>query len=385
MGGSSAIDLAQDRIGDLNTKLEGLRARLASPISKLFGTRDELRNEIIRISDEIFALDDALVALSNRKVAAEIEVKLDAEQVKLDTENLIQKEQLESEIDALLNRLNPLQAAANKFNAEVALLEASDLGAPQKSAYMEQLQQNFHNATEGAKQFAEETKKFAALEDSLFPLQAAAKQYNEQLELIKRHTVAGPEQEEMIRRVQKTFADATGANKELQKENENLSRGALDMGFAFSSAFEDAAIDGEKFGDVLDGLLKDIQRVALRTAITQPLGQAVGAGISQTFPAFASGTSFAPGGLAVVGERGPELVDLPRGSRVLPNGAGGTTVNVINNSGESANVRRSNDGNGRELINVIIGQVAQNISSGGQVAQSMQSVFGVRRQGTLRT
>jgi TP901 family phage tail tape measure protein len=33
-------------------------------------------------------------------------------------------------------------------------------------------------------------------------------------------------------------------------------------------------------------------------------------------PGFASGTAFAPGGLALVGERGPELIDLPRGSRV---------------------------------------------------------------------
>lgn len=36
-------------------------------------------------------------------------------------------------------------------------------------------------------------------------------------------------------------------------------------------------------------------------------------------PGFAGGTNFAPGGLAVVGERGPELVNLPRGSRVTPN------------------------------------------------------------------
>lgn len=34
---------------------------------------------------------------------------------------------------------------------------------------------------------------------------------------------------------------------------------------------------------------------------------------------FALGTNFAPGGMALVGERGPELVHLPRGSRVIPN------------------------------------------------------------------
>ena len=36
-------------------------------------------------------------------------------------------------------------------------------------------------------------------------------------------------------------------------------------------------------------------------------------------PGFAQGTNFAPGGLALVGEQGPELVKLPRGSQVTPN------------------------------------------------------------------
>ncbi len=34
---------------------------------------------------------------------------------------------------------------------------------------------------------------------------------------------------------------------------------------------------------------------------------------------FANGTDFAPGGMAMVGERGPEIVNLPRGSQVTPN------------------------------------------------------------------
>lgn len=52
--------------------------------------------------------------------------------------------------------------------------------------------------------------------------------------------------------------------------------------------------------------------------------------------AYANGTNYAPGGYALVGERGPEIVDLPRGSKVYPNGeipaglAGGTTVNESN-------------------------------------------------------
>lgn len=52
-------------------------------------------------------------------------------------------------------------------------------------------------------------------------------------------------------------------------------------------------------------------------------------------PGFASGTNFAPGGLAVVGERGPELVTLPRGAQVIPAGrtrdmlGGGGTVRIV--------------------------------------------------------
>jgi hypothetical protein len=52
-------------------------------------------------------------------------------------------------------------------------------------------------------------------------------------------------------------------------------------------------------------------------------------GIGKTIPAYAGGTNYAPGGAALVGERGPELINLPKGSRVTPNGGwGGVTVNI---------------------------------------------------------
>jgi phage-related tail protein len=48
---------------------------------------------------------------------------------------------------------------------------------------------------------------------------------------------------------------------------------------------------------------------------------------------FANGADSDPGGLAIVGEKGPELVNLPRGSQVLPNNQlasamGGGNINV---------------------------------------------------------
>lgn len=60
-------------------------------------------------------------------------------------------------------------------------------------------------------------------------------------------------------------------------------------------------------------------------------------------PRYARGTSFHPGGLAVVGENGPELVSLPRGSQVYPNGQtpGGTNTYYI--TIDAKNVKEFND------------------------------------------
>lgn len=51
------------------------------------------------------------------------------------------------------------------------------------------------------------------------------------------------------------------------------------------------------------------------------------------FPANANGTNFYPGGVGLVGEEGPELVNLPRGSRITPaaetaQALGGTTITI---------------------------------------------------------
>lgn len=85
--------------------------------------------------------------------------------------------------------------------------------------------------------------------------------------------------------------------------------------------------------DKIQGLIDKI------TSIPHPSIPGFGGGVDVPF--FAGGTLSAPGGLAVVGERGPELVALPRGSRVYSNAesralvsspgsglGGGVTVNI---------------------------------------------------------
>lgn len=60
---------------------------------------------------------------------------------------------------------------------------------------------------------------------------------------------------------------------------------------------------------------------------------------------YATGTYNHPGGYALVGERGPEIVDLPAGSRVYPNGEGPAmgTVNYYNITIPASDIREFND------------------------------------------
>ncbi|MDP3322641.1 MAG: hypothetical protein Q8S71_03740 [Hydrogenophaga sp.] len=125
----------------------------------------------------------------------------------------------------------------------------------------------------------------------------------------------------------KTLDSKTSTNKNIGKE----------LGLTFKSAFEDAVVSGKKFGDVLDSLAQDIEKMLLRRTVTEPLMGALdgmldsfdfgslfnfnangnvyqGAGISQYSGSVVSQpTMFASGG-NVMGEAGPEgIFPLKRG------------------------------------------------------------------------
>lgn len=88
-----------------------------------------------------------------------------------------------------------------------------------------------------------------------------------------------------------------------------------------------SAIKGGGFLGILEGVIG----LGLQLGSTGLFGSKVANRLNNV-PAYAGGTSFHPGGLALVGERGPELVSMPRGSRVTPNGAmGGNVYHISGN------------------------------------------------------
>lgn len=169
---------------------------------------------------------------------------------------------------------------------------------------------------------------------------------------------------------------------EQKKTTDDLADAAKDLGFTFTSAFEDAVIEGEKFSDVLKAIEKDVARIILRMTVTKPLAEGLagilgeglkgvfgggGDATSQTGPGFedqlsgrrAGGGSVFAGGRFLVGEQGPELFVPSRDGTIVPNHAlGGVTINngdiVISGSGVTmAEVRQALAVNQRQTIEAV--------------------------------
>lgn len=206
--------------------------------------------------------------------------------------------------------------------------------------------------------------------------------------------------------------ELTAAIKESQEAQKKADQAAQQLGFTFTSAFENAILEGESLRDVLQGIAEDIARIAIRNAITQPIGAAVGSFTSGLLfhdggvvgeggapravhaGAFANASRYHAGGL--VGLRPDEVpAILQRGEEVITradprhrnNGGGGITINVVNESRDSeVDVQRSNAPDGSELVNIVVSEVDRRITGGGSTFRAIQSSFsGMRRSSVVRT
>lgn len=114
---------------------------------------------------------------------------------------------------------------------------------------------------------------------------------------------------------------------------ERINSASSQLGSALSTAFADAVVEGKNLNDVFSSLLKTLEKAAINSLfanIFNPTSLGGPSLFASLLPRFASGTDYAPGGWAWVGESGPELVNLNRGAQVIPNavatGGGGMPI-----------------------------------------------------------
>jgi hypothetical protein len=119
---------------------------------------------------------------------------------------------------------------------------------------------------------------------------------------------------------------ATAAYDDAREKLNRLNTASAAIGSALSTAFADAVVEGKNLGDVFNNLLKTLEKFAINQVFGMFFNAPSSGGpspfasiVKGIIPGFAEGTDNAPGGLAWVGERGPELVNLPKGAQVIPN------------------------------------------------------------------
>ncbi|WP_088648227.1 hypothetical protein [Marinibacterium profundimaris] len=108
---------------------------------------------------------------------------------------------------------------------------------------------------------------------------------------------------------------------------------------SFTGAFSDILKGGKSLGEGLASVFDNLAGILFNqvgSALFSGVSMSLGGAITGAIPGFANGTNSAPGGLAWVGEQGRELVNLPKGSQVIPNhklgglgGGGATRLEVI--------------------------------------------------------
>lgn len=168
---------------------------------------------------------------------------------------------------------------------------------------------------------------------------------------------ATEEQIEVINRVAEAYGRAAAAIEQAHFPLQTFARESANTGKLLNT-FAASSLDGltNSLADVVTGaktaadafrsmatsIINDLARILIRQSITGPIAGGLSSlfnpfggldkGTGPILSPFASGTDFAPGGLSLVGEKGPEIVNLPRGAQVIPNdvlrngGGGGISV-----------------------------------------------------------
>jgi hypothetical protein len=141
-----------------------------------------------------------------------------------------------------------------------------------------------------------------------------------------------------LNKTQETYVETLGLTSE---ETDRLQRSMMELqmiqeaGNLIAQGFEDAILSGQKLGEVVRSLGRDLVRLVFSQLVTQPLAAGIGNAL-RGIPFKAMGGPVSSGSPYVVGEKGPELFVPHASGTIVPNnkmgggsgsGSGSVTVN----------------------------------------------------------
>lgn len=249
-----------------------------------------------------------------------------------------------AELNAQLAKLEELAAAGldpkivEQVRSLLTPIDKGDVGPP-ISAELEKV--NALLAQTDSAQLAEAQRTLVLLNDELSKVDAGSARF--------------VQLQEAIMAAQDRLTELAGTFPELKKQTDDIGK---DIGLTFSSAFEDAIVQGKKFSDILKGIGDDLLRLLVRKSITEPIVGAIGGinwgSLLAGFLGSAKGNAFGPAGVipfasggvvssptmfgfgggraGLMGEAGPEaILPLKRGRDgklgVQSAGMGGVVIN----------------------------------------------------------
>lgn len=266
-----------------------------------------------------------------------------------------------AELNAQLAKLDELAAAGldqkivDDLRSILTPIDRGDVGPP-ISAELEKI--NALLAQTDSAQLADAQRTLMLLNDELSKVDAGSARF--------------VQLQEAILGAQDRLTELAGTFPELKKQTDDIGK---DIGLTFSSAFEDAVVQGKKFSDILKGIGDDLLRLLVRKSITEPIVGAIGGinwgSLLAGFLGSAKGNAFGPSGVIPFATGG--IVNSP----TLFGFAGGKT-GVMGEAGTEGilPLKRGRDGK--------LGVIASGMGGGVVINQTINVAAGASRNEVLQ-
>jgi hypothetical protein len=127
--------------------------------------------------------------------------------------------------------------------------------------------------------------------------------------------------------VSQNVATATAKYDQAKESLDKINSASQQFGSGLSTAFGDAVLESKKLNDVLQSLLKTMGRAGINSLFASFFNAPASGGLSPFTAALglggigrnAEGTDNWGGGPTWVGEKGPEILNVPKGAQIIPN------------------------------------------------------------------
>jgi phage-related minor tail protein len=379
---------------------------------------------LTKLTSELNSLQDSYDPLgaASRKFAEE-QSKLVALQDSLtDTQFLIYQEALVAAYEAKIDSITGVTAAQKLLATEEAkyadtLQSILDLALPQLAAQekltaqIDFLALAYTNNKISVELYNEALKALIITEDlqadnlqgvldTALPQLAAQRELTAQINILAEAYTAG---EIGVKLYTDALAGLILAEEEVKEQTASMSEAigtvAADAVDNFASSILDLSKGGkDAFKKFANSVIQDLARIIIQTQILNAIsgtsfGSFLGLTPSAKGNAFANGAiqpfanggivssptlfGFGGGNVGLAGEAGSEaILPLSRGSNGNLGVESTVNVNVTNNTPATVDVQQQGND-----IQIVIGQVASDIASGGEISRALESSFGVSRAG----